>query len=805
MGTYFDFINRWAIMLGALLFLSPLAYSQTKKIHGTVIDNVSGKPLSGISVCLVQTRNCTTTDSEGKYYMEVPDTITISFSKFLGMRTKEVQAVSDSEYNILLINYKDLSVFDLTLEELLDIEVITAGKKSEKLRDIPASVVVISREEIETYGYNTLEEILQNVAGLYMVEQYKWSGMSGIGVRGFFAEGSFSNMVVMVNGSSALREGYINQYILSRIGLPIEAIDRIEIIRGPMSVMYGNGAFFGAINIITNDHSSKTTNVVSATYGSNNTSKLAVRIETNSENMSLAYNIGAYKTNGVDQLYTKMTSNPMLPNPDGGDWSYLESVGLSDDATTENQLSQDVKHFSVSGKYKRFKFDVGHTRAEKGLLWIAPTPNADGQNVYISGSDARFQYEQPLGKNIVLNGLLSYGSYTSMSRYNIQRTNGAGHSNISSANLFLEINGIYKPIEKFDITVGLIRENMLNASNDVDIPSFGVANSSWRVKLGDQIENYELYSQINYKPLKQLHLVAGARAMRFGEYTYQRIIDEGTATAKVFEKEFMVDHLHITGRLAALVKVSDNNIFKLLWGTAIMSPNMRQNVTRLDLSGEERSQLKAASMTTYEFSYNAAFSNKLYATFSLFRNDLDQLIESSGAPDANGDYIVVTQNTGMIQTNGVEISAKTKLAKSLDIQVSITYQESKNKKDGWENIDLGYSPNLLGYIKVAYKFDDKFSIAFNGNYVDEMETSWQQLDFDPEIGRRYGEKVDAYFCLNANLRADNIITKGLFANLSTTNLLNTDIYYATYPSNQWANKGFIGYGRRIMLTAGYKF
>jgi len=786
------------------LIVSCDGFAQTRNLTGTVYNGITNTPISGITIGIEGLKGTATSAETGEYLFYIPDTLkNIKFAIFPGFDIMEVRHVN---FDIIDIYLSETDLHNLTIEELLKIKITTAGKQEQKLSDIPASVVVITREEIETYGFNTLEEILQSVPGLYMVEQYNWSGMSGFGVRGFFAEGSFSNMVVMVNGSTALREGYINQYILSRIGVPVEAIDRIEIIRGPMSVMYGNGAFFGAINIITNTYQKKSTNRFTAMYGSHNTKKFAARVEANTKDVSMAFNVGLYSTDGDDQPYTKMTSNPLVTLPDGSQKTYLESIGLSNDATTENQLSQDIKHISINSKYKGFTFDVGTTRAEKGLLWMAPSPSPHGQNVLINASDARFQYQHPFGKHLKLNTLLTYGAYNSISRYNIQATAGAGHSHINSTNVFLEINGIYKPQDKFDITLGVVREALLNASNDVDIPNFGVANSSWRIKLGDKIQDYEVYSQLNYKPFKKVHVIAGIRTTKYGDYTYQRLIDEGLPTAKIFAKEFTDNKIHLTGRLAAILKINENNIFKLMYGTAIISPNLRQNVTRLDLSGGNRTQLEPSSITTYEFSYSALLSNVLYTNFSVFHNNLDKLIESSGATDANGKYLVITQNTGKIKTNGVELSLQLKPFSGLDMLLSATYQKSVNTKKGWEDIELGYSPQLLCYVKVAYKSPRNLTVGITGNYVDAMETSWLQNNINPQLGIRYGNKVDTHFCLNANIMIDRLLKMpNISISANVTNIFDTDIYSATDPSNQWADKGFIGYGRRMMLRFGYKF
>ena len=73
---------------------------------------------------------------------------------------------------------------------------------------------------------------------------------SNFGVRGFLTSGMNNSMMLMVNGVNQY-EDYWGFNPLSRINVPVETIERIEIVRGPMSVVYGSGALLGAINIIT--------------------------------------------------------------------------------------------------------------------------------------------------------------------------------------------------------------------------------------------------------------------------------------------------------------------------------------------------------------------------------------------------------------------------------------------------------------------------------------------------------------------------------------------------------------------------
>lgn len=93
------------------------------------------------------------------------------------------------------------NLLSLSLEELLDVEVISAGKKPEKISDVPASVVYLTREEIETYGYSTLTKILEHIPGLYFIDSYEELNM---GVRGFISPWSNKHTIILINGMPQL-------------------------------------------------------------------------------------------------------------------------------------------------------------------------------------------------------------------------------------------------------------------------------------------------------------------------------------------------------------------------------------------------------------------------------------------------------------------------------------------------------------------------------------------------------------------------------------------------------------------------
>ena len=127
--------------------------------------------------------------------------------------------------------------------------VVTASKKEQTIEEAPAIIEVISNKEMAQRGYRSVGEALRSIAGLAVIDDHvNWN----IGVRGLYSgAGSASSILkVMINGQqTALRSTLGNAFGPELI--PLSAIDRIEIIRGPGSALYGANAFLGVINIIT--------------------------------------------------------------------------------------------------------------------------------------------------------------------------------------------------------------------------------------------------------------------------------------------------------------------------------------------------------------------------------------------------------------------------------------------------------------------------------------------------------------------------------------------------------------------------
>jgi len=136
---------------------------------------------------------------------------------------------------------------ETSLEELMNIEVTSASKKDQRLADTAASVFVITREMIRRSGLTSLPELLRLAPG---VEVARTDGaLWSIGIRGF--SNPFGNkLLVLIDGRSVYNDTVSGVYWLAQ-DMPVDQIERIEVVRGPVAAIWGANAVNGVINIIT--------------------------------------------------------------------------------------------------------------------------------------------------------------------------------------------------------------------------------------------------------------------------------------------------------------------------------------------------------------------------------------------------------------------------------------------------------------------------------------------------------------------------------------------------------------------------
>jgi outer membrane cobalamin receptor len=237
--------------------------------------------------------------------------------------------------NTVIQNTDSASFFNLSLEELLNVEISVASKTALTLRESPGIVTLITRDEIRNSGAHDLMEVLSMVPGLHFGVDVE--GVVGIGVRGNW--GHEGKVLLLYDGQE------MNEQLYSTVQFgehyPIDQIKKIEIIRGPGSGMYGGNAEYAVINIITNNNPEYEGLSVAATYGQMQRTLASRSISLNGGKHfgNLAVNVGAYAGEGnrSDRIFTDYSGN-------------------SFDMASESRLRNCLLNFSTNYKGLSFRF-----------------------------------------------------------------------------------------------------------------------------------------------------------------------------------------------------------------------------------------------------------------------------------------------------------------------------------------------------------------------------------------------------------------------------------------------------------------
>ncbi|MCD9015750.1 TonB-dependent receptor plug domain-containing protein [Parachryseolinea silvisoli] len=141
------------------------------------------------------------------------------------------------------------TLYSLSLEELMNMNIVTASKVAEKASDAPGIISTISAREIEQFGGLSLAEILERVTGVVNVSTNS-NPQNIVSFRGDLSGESNNHTLLLINGRPNRESIYGGIDYAVLLGIPVTAIERIEVIRGPGSVLYGSNAFSGVVNII---------------------------------------------------------------------------------------------------------------------------------------------------------------------------------------------------------------------------------------------------------------------------------------------------------------------------------------------------------------------------------------------------------------------------------------------------------------------------------------------------------------------------------------------------------------------------
>lgn len=698
-------------------------------------------------------------------------------------------------YISLLLNITELmsddeqDIYDFPLEDLQEMKISSAGKINQKISEIPSSVLIVTRHEIEMYGYTSLTEILENVSGFYNIETYGFGG-SNLGIRGYWPSENNNNVKILLNGLE-LTNLLQNASSFDKINVAVESIDRIEIVRGPNSILYGSNAFLGLINIITNEtdfRDNKT--AASITAGSYSTYHAYLGRSEKGRDFRYSLNASYKQTSGFDHKFEDMVSTPAV----------LNLFNIDEGETTAGKLDKHDFSVDFTSSFLKFYLKFYFTEAMNEWMYFIPSTNKGTKNhselmSIMAGYKGDFSHKLSYDFNVQYITNSNYFALDILSKHYYGNVSGEIKNITTEANIF------WKPRNDLFVTLGSEYSKSYKFLSNNDLPGeFAEIPERYIFQLKYPDNSSEdiisSYVEVIYSFADHFKLISGLRSDFLFDYTIDARVNrsdqDGYGTASYRTD---IASPQILPKTALIYDVTDRSVIKAVMGASINRPAPLDFAERMLFMYDEEA-LENEVMTALEIDWSYFQTDHSHYSISAYYNQIENMVMRSVSNFLrDGVHNSYPINTNSVQVIGLELITKLKIYDAIGLQFSFNYMHTSYLLDELKDITVGYSPELLSSLNLNYSYRD-FSLALYANYTGGMKPYYDtelSNENNPSSYRgRIGEEVPAYINLNANLTARDVIIDNLSVNLKFTNLLDQQIRYPVYMTNAWADRGMLG-------------
>ena len=531
---------------------------------------------------------------------------------------------------------------ELTLDELMRMEipkVYGASKYEQKTTEAPSSVTIVTSEEVKKFGHRTLADLLQSVRGLYVTYNRNYSFL---GTRGFNRGDFNSRILLLVDGhrvNNSLSDG---AFLGTEFILDVDLIDRVEVIRGPGSALYGNNAFFGVINVVTKRGDHFRGPEISGEVASFDT-------------YEGRFTYGNRFQNGLEMLLSGTYYDSHGPLGDRADddtfGSFFGSIGYSD--------------FTLQGAFNSREKGV-----PTGVFGTVPDDSRTRTSDDRSYAALKFAHQFPDVVDVAAQIYYDRHDLTEDSFFNF--TNLVPPLALLNREVQVgewwgsEVQLTKAVLDRHTFTLGAeYRDDFRQKRRNFNLePRSGTLGGTNRTT-----DNYGIYFQGDIGILTNLHFVGGVRYDKYGSHDPT-----------------------VNPRLALIYSPVEKSVLKAIYGTAFRAPNFFER----NLESPSR-ELDPETVTSYELVYEQGIGDHLRSSVSLFYNEIDDLISLQPDPLGGSSY----QNVEGAEARGIETELEGKFPWGLIGRVSYSYQEAEDRES---NRRLTDSPRHLGKLNVSVPF-----------------------------------------------------------------------------------------------------
>ncbi len=644
--------------------------------------------------------------------------------------------ISVSLPQILFANDSTDDLLGLSLEELTQVKVLIATGIEQDIKDAPAAVTLITADDIKKTGATNLIDVLEGIPGIH-IKTDSFGNRPLIHMRG----GTSHQTLLMVNGNPMKDLAWA--FGLFWKGLPVSIIERVEVIRGPGSALYGADASTGVINVIT-----KTSGKIEGT-------EMGIRA-------------GSFDTrNGWLQT--------------GGNINGFELGFTADISTTDGhdpQISSDRQGLSGHPDYGWDNSDIRFSIAKENWKLLANYSHHDSVETGMTGSgyfdpvtkadDERYDIDliynnKDFSKNWGLDAKLHY--------QDLDYSSGDGFR--ETPPFSTDFNGLDKQLtsnEQVSYPDGLINQ-MSSSERQVSLEASGlysgINNHSIRIGAGYQWQDiYEVEQKVNFLDRDGNPLASAGPLLDISGTSAAFVPEDDRSIQFLFIQDVwnFADDWELTAglrydnysdfgdtfnpRLAMIWQSTESLTTKLMYGHAFRAPSF-QELYADTARATSNDDLDAEKSETWELALSYEATKDINLGLNIYNIEQTDTI----AKDSNRQY----QNLGDHETFGVEIEASWQATRHLTFSGNYSYIDPQDNE-----LRNFLDPQQEAYLRSDWNFKPDWNWDIQANWIADRE----RQDGDSR------SDVDDYIVADTTLRYSGI-QKWEFA-VSVRNIFDED-------------------------------
>jgi len=736
--------------------------------------------------------------SKSKFLKLALLTVSISFSFQLNSyaqdeKIEENLNISTENENIkedLSISNKDKKVEDdltnLSLEELLNMNVVSASKQVEPLSETPVPVTVITSQMIKNIGAKTLKDVLITyVPSMTFSQDHNEMNVAMRGVYG----SSQQKILIMLNGHRLNSRAYSSAN--PDYGINLENIKQIEVLRGPASSLYGNVALTGIINIITKQGKDVDGSVISAGIGNYGQNKLNYLYGKEfSENHDLLLWGSYYKADG--QRISIKKENDFSDKPVDG-YSIID--GMKDNPSYDIGLVYNFNEFSIfaNKSYTKYiePFSAGGVTGRTYEYDNYRTLFGEGPGLSSNSSRFGVTYKKDFGDlGFMFN---AYNDYNDVHVVLVSNPLTQERSFVSFSDSALGFisqlskpydfgfigngNGIFGvQVERMDV----YDSSMMSGENG-EYTKFSDTKAKPVLEKGNE-SVYSVFGQVKHRITDEFILNAGLRYDEKQKHTGNNVRD-------------------LSPRLALIYLPSDLFQMKLSYSQSFVDPPYWYRYNTLPSYTGSTGLLPEHLRSIQLSETTKLFENRFNNTLTLFYNDLyDFIYRDPKAPKEGPTY----KNAGSLKSIGLEEELAF-IQDFYSIRGIFTYQRALSAKDypvtnGEINNIPAFTGNLVFDINPIFWIYDKCSLNLTAKYISSQASPIKNNFLGGEVYDAPNNRVDQALLFNLGFNITEPWLDKVSFDARVYNLFDTK-----YQQGGSVAHPYLQSGRWFLLNASYKF